>query len=93
MDCLLFSKKSLMNFTLRKKFKRYGYPFFVCNFINKKIILENLKFHIFKKSSQICRKEKSIKPSTMLVKLIIFTIINYYKNLKLKLRNSELPPL
>ena len=85
-----FSKKSLMNFTLEKKFKRYGYPFFVCNFINKKIILENLKFHIFKNQVKYVDRKKSIKPSTMLVKLIIFTIINYYKNLKLKLRNSEL---
>ena len=78
-----------MNFTLEKNSRDTAIRFsFVI--LSIKIILENLKFHIFKNQVKYVERKKSIKPSTMLVKLIIFTIINYYKNLKLKLRNSEL---
>lgn len=86
----LFSVKSLDNFSIPKIFKRYGYPFFVNIFMNNKILINDLKVGQIKNTIKYRQEESKLRPSTMFLKLIIFTVASFTKKIKEKFKFSTL---
>lgn len=86
----LFSKKSLNNFYIPNLFKRYGYPFFINVYMNRKILSENLKLGQVKNTVKYREEESGLKPSIMFIKLIFFTLSSYLKKIKEKFKYSSL---
>ncbi len=86
----LFSKKSLIDFNLPKIFYRYGYPFYVNIFMNKKILFENQKNGQMRNTIIYSNEESRLRPSIMFFKLIYFSIISFCKKIIVKFKFSVL---
>ena len=86
----LFSKRSIDNFNLPKIFKRYGYPFYVNVFMNKKIYSEDIKIFQLKNTVKYRDEESKLRPSIMFLKLIYFTIKSFVKKIVYKFKYSNL---
>ena len=77
----LFSKKSLTDFSLPKIFYRYGYPFYVNIFMNKKILLESQKNGQMKNTIVYSNEESRLRPSIMFFKLIYFSVTAFCRKI------------
>lgn len=86
----LFSKKSIKDFYIPKMFKKYGYPFFVNTFMNKKVLTEKIKAGQINNTIIYRDEESKLRPSIMLLKLIFYTLISFIKKIKTKLKYSYL---
>lgn len=86
----LFSKKSIKDFYIPKMFQKYGYPFFVNTFMNKKVLTEKIKAGQINNTIIYRDEESKLRPSIMLLKLIFYTLISFIKKIKTKLKYSYL---
>ncbi len=86
----LFSKKSLKNFKLPKMFYRYGYPFYVNNFMTQEAIINNVRIYQFNNTISYKNHKSNLKAWSVLTKLLFFSIQNIINKFKLKLKSSHL---
>ena len=86
----LFSRKSLKNFTLPKLFYKYGYPFYINIYMNKKILEENVKNGQMNNTIKYSNEKSRLKPSVMFFKLIYFAIKSFFTKIWKKLQFSTL---
>lgn len=84
------SKKVSMNFNITKLFSRYGYPFYLVNYVSALSKVVNLKIGQYKNIVSYGDEKSQLKANTMFIKLIYFTIKSFYKKIKIKFRFSEL---
>jgi dolichol-phosphate mannosyltransferase len=84
------SKKSVSSLKLPKLFYRYGYPFYFVAYMTTLSLEKNIKIGQYK-NTVVYKDEKSyLNPLTMFSKLMLFSVKNYYKKIKRKLRYSNL---
>jgi len=86
----LFSRRSLNKFTIPKLFHRYGYPFYVNNFMLQKLMTEDISFIQFNNTISYENHKSNLKAFTLLIKLILFSVKNIFTKFKLKLKISYL---
>ncbi len=87
---MAFSRRALKNLKIPKLFKRYGYPFYLCVYISKLNLLNDLKIIQIKNTISYDNQKSNLKPLSMFFKLIIFTSISYFSKIKIKFKNSTL---
>ncbi len=86
----LFSKKAAKKIQIPKLFYRYGYPFYLCNFFSNHSVFSDLKFVQMKNKITYGDEKSSLKAFTLFIKLIVFTISNYFKNIGRKVKVSSM---
>ena len=86
----LFSRRSLNKFTIPKLFHRYGYPFYVNNFMLQKLMTEDISFIQFNNTISYENHKSNLKALTLLIKLLVFSVKNIFTKFKLKLKISYL---
>ena len=84
------SKKITSNFTVKKLFKRYGYPFYLIYYVINISKVTKLKIGQYHNVVTYGDEKSQLKANTMLFKLLYFTLVSYYKKIKTKLRFSSL---
>jgi len=84
------SKKITSNFTVKKLFKRYGYPFYLIYYVINISKVTKLKIGQYQNVVTYGDEKSQLKANTMLFKLLYFTLVSYYKKIKTKLRFSSL---
>jgi hypothetical protein len=84
------SKKITSNFTVKKLFKRYGYPFYLIYYVINISKVTKLKIGQYQNVVTYGDEKSQLKANTMLFKLLYFTVVSYYKKIKTKLRFSSL---
>jgi len=87
---MAFSKKSLKDFKLTKRFYKYGYPFFVCLFFSQKLYYENLRYMIFNNKVTYFENKKNIRPWAMFFRLFKESLKRYFLRINYKIRLSDL---
>ncbi len=85
-----FSKRSLKDFNLPKLFYRYGYPFYIVTFMMNQSIEKNHSMGQYKNTIKYIDNKKTLNPIIIFLKLIWFSITNYYSKIKRKLKYSSL---
>ena len=83
------SKKAAKKIKLPKLFYKYGYPFFIANFICKLGSINKYKIGQYKNIVTYGKEKSYLKPLNMFFKLIYFSIQNYYSKIKEKIYYSE----
>jgi glycosyltransferase involved in cell wall biosynthesis len=86
----LFSRRSLENFYLPKLFNRYGYPFFINIFMNRKILNNGIKTGQLKNTIKYRDEESKLRPSIMFFKLSFYTFASFIKKILEKFKYSSL---
>lgn len=84
------SKRITSNFTVKKLFKRYGYPFYLIYYVINISKVTKLKIGQYHNVVTYGDEKSQLKANTMLFKLLYFTLVSYYKKIKTKLRFSSL---
>ena len=84
------SKKITSNFSVKKLFKRYGYPFYLIYYVSNISKKNKLKIGQYQNIVTYGDEKSQLKANTMLFKLLYFTIVSYYRKIKIKLRYSNL---
>ncbi len=84
------SKKITSNFEVIKLFKRYGYPFYLTWYITNLAKNLNLKIGQYQNTVYYRHEKSQLKANVMFFKLLYFTIVSYYKKIKIKLKYSNL---
>tara|TARA_B100000902_G_C27274171_1_gene897915 strand:- start:669 stop:1625 length:957 start_codon:yes stop_codon:yes gene_type:complete len=85
-----FSKDSLKEFKIIKKFNRYGYPFYVTTSIFYLSYLKSLKIGQLKNTVRYSNEKSNIKPLVLFFKLVSFSVANFYSKIARKLSHSDL---
>jgi dolichol-phosphate mannosyltransferase len=85
-----FSRKSLIDFEMPKLFYRYGYPFYLTSYVVNQAIIKDIKIGQTKNTVTYGQEKSQLKATTIFFKLTYFMIKNFFKKIKLKLKNSEL---
>ena len=85
-----FSKKSLIELSIPKKFNRYGYPFYVTTSIFYISFLKKLNIGQYKNIVKYSNEKSNLNALTMFFKLVSFTITNFFSKISRKLSNSKL---
>ncbi len=83
------NKKVIKDFYLPKLFSRYGYPFWLTSFMSNLVISENIKIGQYRNVVKYEESKKSINPLKMFFKLTFFTILEYFRKIKVKLKYSK----
>ncbi len=86
----VLSRKASKLINIPKLFNRYGYPFYIATTISNNSMIESLKVIQSQNTIVYDVNKKSIKPSIMLFKLLIFSIYSFYKKIIAKLKFSNL---
>ena len=84
------SKKITSNFSVKKLFKRYGYPFYLIYYVLNISKKNKLKIGQYQNIVTYGDEKSQLKANTMLFKLLYFTMVSYYRKIKIKLRYSNL---
>ena len=84
------SKDITRDFKIVKLFKRYGYPFYLTWYIKNLGKNLNLKIGQYQNTVFYRHEKSQLKANVMFFKLLYFTIISYYKKIKIKLKYSNL---
>jgi len=83
------SKDAAKKIKLPKLFYKYGYPFFIANFICQLGNINQYKIGQYKNIVTYGKEKSYLKPLNMFFKLTYFTIRNYYSKIKEKIYYSE----
>jgi len=84
------SKKISSNFSVKRLFNRYGYPFYLIYYVLNISKKNKLKIGQYQNIVTYGDEKSQLKANTMLFKLLYFTIVSYYRKIKVKLRYSNL---
>jgi glycosyltransferase involved in cell wall biosynthesis len=85
-----FSKESLIELSIPKKFNRYGYPFYVTTSIFYISFLKKLNIGQYRNIVKYSNEKSNLNALTMFFKLVSFTITNFFSKISRKLSNSKL---
>jgi glycosyltransferase involved in cell wall biosynthesis len=86
----LFSKNAAKKIQIPKLFFRYGYPFYLCSLFSNHSIISGLKFAQTKNKVSYGEENSSLKALTLFIKLLRYTITNYFRNIGKKVKVSSL---
>jgi len=85
-----FKRDAISGFKLPKLFYKYGYPFYLSNFISYLGFTHNIKIAQIKNTITYGDEKSNLNPLIMLFKLTYFIINNFYSKIKVKLQYSPL---
>lgn len=86
----LFSRKITNRINIPNNFKRYGYPFYLTNYISHLSFTEDIKIGQMKNTIEYFSNKKTINIFVMFIKLITFTLKSFFKKISIKFENSKL---
>ena len=86
----LFSSKITKKINIPNNFKRYGYPFYITNYISQLAFSEDIKIGQMQNTIEYFSNKKTINIFVMFFKLISFTIKSFVRKISIKFENSKL---
>lgn len=86
----LFSRRLLVNFSIPKLFRRYGYPFYINIYAHKFAYKNEIKIIQTFNTIKYNDESSQLNPITMFFKLTFFTVFSFVTKIKDKVRYSEL---
>lgn len=86
---IALSSKAAKQIEFPKKFHKYGYPFFIANNLCQLSNIQKIKVGQFKNVVTYGGEKSYLKPINMFIKLISYTISNYFSKIKDKIKYSE----
>lgn len=85
----LFSHNAVKELTIPRIFNRYGYPFFINNYINKLSFEKNLNLYQYKNIVSYGEEKSNINAFLMFLKLVSFSFYGYLSLIIRKIRISQ----
>ncbi len=86
----LFSSKITKKINIPNNFKRYGYPFYLTNYISHLSFSEDIKIGQMKNTIEYFSNKKTINIFVMFFKLISYTLRSFIRKISIKFKNSKL---
>lgn len=85
----LFSHYAVKELTIPRIFNRYGYPFFINNYINKLSFEKNLNLYQYKNTVSYGEEKSNINAFLMFLKLVTFSFYGFISLINKKIRISQ----
>jgi hypothetical protein len=85
----LFSSNTASEITIPKFFNRYGYPFYINLAISRLGIRKKLNLHQFRNTITYADEKSQLKPVSLFLKLITYSIYYFTSTIKTKLQDSN----
>ena len=85
----LFSSSTAKEIVIPKFFNRYGYPFYINLAISKMGIKKDLNLHQFKNTITYADEKSQLRPVSLFIKLITYSMYYFGSTIKTKLQDSN----
>ena len=85
----LFSSKITKKINIPNNFKRYGYPFYLTNYISHLSFSEDIKIGQMKNTIEYFSNKKTINIFVMFFKLISYTLRSFIRKISIKFREFK----
>jgi len=86
---IALSSKAAQQIEFPKKFYKYGYPFFIANKLSQLSNIQKFNIGQFKNVVTYGNEKSYLKPLNMFVKLVSYTLSNYFSKIKDKIKYSD----